>query len=125
MGEENISQEFKIEKIEIRNFFNEKIDPNELINNRHKWVCTTLDYLQHFLILAPAITECVPISAFVYLDSISIGIRSSAVGLTIYATTAAIKKQKKKKKKKHDKRILLAKNKLDSMEVLISKALTD
>ena len=45
MGEENISQEFKIEKIEIRNFFNEKIDPNELINNRHKWVCTTLDYL--------------------------------------------------------------------------------
>ena len=92
MGEENISQEFKIEKIEIRNFFNEKIDPNELINNRHKWVCTTLDYLQHFLILAPAITECVPISAFVYLDSISIGIRSSAVGLTIYATTAAIKK---------------------------------
>ena len=42
--------------------------------------------------LAPAITECVPISAFVYLDSISIGIRSSAVGLTIYATTAAIKK---------------------------------
>ena len=42
--------------------------------------------------------------------------------------TAAIKKYTsviKKKKKKHDKIVLLAKSKLNSMEVLISKALID
>ena len=42
--------------------------------------------------------------------------------------TAAIKKYTsviKKKKKKHDKIVLLAKSKLNSMEVLLSKALID
>ena len=41
---------------------------------------------------------------------------------------AGIKKHKsiiKKKRKKHDKIVLLAKSKLNNIEVLISKALTD
>ena len=60
--------------------------------------------------------------------AISIGITSSAMGLKICAITAGIKKYKsiiKKKKKKHDKIVLLAKSKLNSIEVLISKALID
>ena len=51
---------------------------------------------------------------------------SSAVGIKICAITAGIKKYKsiiKKKKKKHDKIALLGKNKLNTIEVLISKAL--
>ena len=59
---------------------------------------------------------------------IPIGITSSAIGLNICAVTAAIKKYKsmiKKKKKKHDKIVFLAKSKLNSIEVLISKALID
>ena len=53
---------------------------------------------------------------------------SSAIGLKICAITAGIKKYKsiiKKKKKKHDKIVLLAKSKLNSIEVLISKVLID
>ena len=53
---------------------------------------------------------------------------SFAIGLKIYAITAAIKKYKsivKKKKKKHYKITLLAKFKLSCIEVLISKALID
>ena len=49
-------------------------------------------------------------------------------GLKICAITAVIKKYKailKKKKKKHDKIVLLAKTKLNSIEVLICKALID
>ena len=71
-------------------------------------------------------TGCVSISSFASLVNIPIGITSSAVGLKICAITAGIKKYKliiKKKKKKHDKIILLAKAKLNSIEVLISKAL--
>ena len=48
---------------------------------------------------------------------------SPATGLKIYAITAGIKKCKsilKKKRKKHDKIELLAKPKLNSIEVLIS-----
>ena len=44
------------------------------------------------------------------------------------AITAAIKKSKsiiKKNKKKHDKTVLIAKTRLNSIEALISKALND
>ena len=62
------------------------------------------------------------------LVGIPIGITSSAVGLRNCAITAIIKKYKsiiKKKKRKHDKIVLLAKSKLNSIEVLISKASVD
>ena len=98
------------------------------MSRKHKKVCTTLNYIEHFLILASTITGCISISAFASLIGIPIGITSSAIGLKICAITAGIKKYKsiiKKKKKKHDKIVLLAKSKLNSIEVLISKALID
>ena len=91
-------------------------------------VCTTLNYIEHFLILVSAVTGCVSISAFPSLVGIPIVITSSAVGLKICVITAAIKKQKpiiKKKKNKPDKIVLLEKSKLNSTEFLISKALVD
>ena len=98
------------------------------MSRKHKKVCTTLNYIEHFLILASAIAGCISISAFVSLLGIPIGITSSAVGLKICAVTAGIQMYKsivKKKKKKHDKMVLLAKTKLNSIKVLISKALID
>ena len=80
------------------------------------------------LILASIITGCISISAFASLVCIPVGITSSAVGIKIFTITAEIKKYKsilKKKKKKHYKIILLEKDKLNSIEVLISKALID
>ena len=53
---------------------------------------------------------------------------SFAIGLKICAITAGIKHFKsiiKKKKKEHDKIVLLAKSKLNSIEILNSKALID
>ena len=63
-----------------------------------------------------------------FLVDILIGITSSAIGLKICAITAGIKKYKsiiKKKKEKHDKLVLLAKSKLNSIEVLFSNTLID
>ena len=96
------------------------------MSKKHKKVFTTLNYIEHFLILASNITGCVSISDFTSLIGIPIGITSSAIGLKICAITAGIKKYFsiiKKKKKKHDKIALLAKSKLNSIEFLISKAL--
>ena len=98
------------------------------MSKKHKKVCTTLNYIEHFLILPSTITGCISISAFSSFIGIHIGITSSVIGLKICAIAAGIKKYKsifKKKKKKHDKIVLLAKSKLNSIEVLISKALID
>ena len=59
---------------------------------KHKKVCKTLYYIEHLLILPSAITGCFFISAFASLFDISIGIRSSAIGLKACAITGLIKK---------------------------------
>ena len=129
MAEENISQEFRLENItETRNYLIEEINRNQLVSKKHKMVCTTLNYIEHFLILGSTVTGSVSISVYASLVGIPIGITSSAIGLKIFVITAAIKKYKliiKKKKKKPDKTVLLAKSKLNRIEFLISKALID
>ena len=98
------------------------------MSKTHKKVSTTLTYIDHFLILASTITGCVSISAFLSLVDILVEITSSAIGLNIWAIIAGIEKFKliiKKKKKKHDKMIILAKSKLNRVQILISKALID
>ena len=84
--------------------------------------------IENFLIFASTIAASVSIPAFVSLVGITIGVTSSVIGLEICAITAGIKKYQsiiKKKKKKHDKIVLLAKYKLNRIEVLISKTLIE
>ena len=89
------------------------------MSKKHKKFCATL-------ILASTITGCVSISPLPFLVGVPIGITSFAIGLKICVITAAIKKYKSIiKKKKHDNYFLLAKSKLNSIEVLISNALID
>ena len=127
MAEENVSQEFRLKNIdETRNYFLEEIKKNKLLSKKHKKVCTTLNYIEHFLILASTIAGCN--SLFTSLIGIPVGITISAIGLKICAITAGIKKHKsiiKKNKKKHEKIVLLAKYKLSSIEILHYKTLID
>ena len=60
------SQEFRQKNIdETRNYLTEVINRNELMSKKHKKVCTTLNYIEHFFILGSTITGCVSISALV------------------------------------------------------------
>ena len=77
MAEESIGQEIK----ERRNYFIKEIDQNVLMSNKNKLFCTTLNYTQHLFISAFVVTDCISISAFASLLSITIGITSSAIGL--------------------------------------------
>ena len=101
------------------------------MSEKYKETCKNLNYVQHLLILASMVTGCISISAFASLVYVPVGITSSAVGIKICAITAGTKKyksiikKKKKKKKKHDKIVLLGKDKLNTIEVLISKSLID
>ena len=79
-----------------------------LTNSETKRVCTTLNYIEHLLILAATVTGRVSTSTFVSLVGIAIGIMSSAVGLKICSIISGTKTYNsiiKKKNKKHDKRI--------------------
>ena len=129
MIEENIRQEFRLKTVdETRNYFHEEIKKNELMNKKHKKVCTTLNYFEYLLILASTITGCISISDCASLIGIPIGIMSCSIGLKICAITSGIKKHKsiiKKNKKKHYGIVLLTKSKLNNIEVLIFKSLID
>ena len=102
MGEENISQEFRLKNIsETRNYFRKEINQKNL------------NYIEHILILAFAVIKYVSIFAFVSLVDIPVGIASFIVGLIISSITARIKTFKsiiKKKKKKHEKNSVFSKN---------------
>ena len=129
MPTKNMNEEYRLKKTdEIRNYLIEETNRNELISKKHKKVCGVLNYIDNSLIVISTITRCIFISAFGYLVGISIGITSSAIVLNICVITTGFKKYKslnKKNKKEHDKTISLAKSKLNSIEVVISKHLID
>ena len=99
MSEENITQKFTPKNIDkIRNYLIEEINQNELISKKHKTVYRNLNYMEHSIILISTIIGCVFISDFAFLVGVSVGITSSAIEA-------------------------LAKFKLDSVRLLISKTL--
>ena len=80
------------------------------------------------LILASAVTGCVSISEFASLVTIPLNIMYSAKGIKICTITVGIKKYKSmvnKTKNKHDKIVFLKKDKLNHIEVLMSKTLLE
>ena len=98
------------------------------MNKKHRKVCTTLNYIEHILIMTSTITGCISISTFASLLGIRIGIESPAIGLKICAIAAGIRKFRSiitKNRKRHNKIVLLGKSKINRIEVLISKALLD
>ena len=93
MIKQNIGQKFRLKNIyETRNYFFEKIEQNELMGKKLKKVCTTLNYIEHFLILPFTITGCISISAFAPFLGMHVRITSSAVGFKICAMAKGIKK---------------------------------
>ena len=124
---EEASLESRLRKIdETRNYFLDVRKHNDLMSEIYKKTCRYLNYVENFLILSSTITGCVSISEFASLVCVPVGITSSAILIKICANTAGIKKYKSiinKKRKKHDKIVLLGNDKLNTIEVLISKAL--
>ena len=104
------------------------MNQNELMRKKYKKVSRVPSFIEKVLILASAVTEYASISALASLVGSFVPILSSALELKIWAQTAWTKTYKsitKKKIKRHDKIVLLSKTKLNSMKVLISKALIE
>ena len=70
------------------------------MSKKYKKVCTTLNFIEHFLILTSAVTGCSSLSAFAFLIGIPLGLTSSAIGFKICSIAGRIKKYKSIIKKK-------------------------
>ena len=74
----------------MKNYLIEEINQNELISEKHKMICTTLNYIEHFLVVASTITGYVSISAFASLIGITMQIESSVIKINICTKTPGI-----------------------------------
>ena len=84
---------------------------------------TTFNYLDKILIVLSATTGGVSRIAFTSIIGAPVGIASAIFTLIFSLTTEIVKKLlniTRKKKKKHDKILMLAKSKLNSIDTLIS-----
>ena len=126
---EEATLEFRLRKIEeARNYILDVINHNDLMCEKYKKTYKYLNYVENVLILVSTVNGCVLIFAFPSLVCVPVGTTSSRAGMKICTITAGIKKYKsiiKKKKKKYEKIMVLGKDKLNTIEVLISNALID
>ena len=89
------------------------------MSKKRKKVYRVLNYIEPLVILISTVTGCVCISSFASLVGMPIGITSSALRLKVCVITVGMKKYKpkiEKKKEKHNKMLLLAKSKFNSVE---------
>ena len=117
---------YKIKNIE-KYFINEINERKSYSKQLNEYV-TIFDYIDKILIMLSGTTSGISIISFTSVIGTSVGIVSASFTLIFSLSTAIIKKllnMTRNKKKKHDKILMLAESKFNSIETLISQALND
>ena len=112
----------------IEDYFIEEINQKKSCWKKLSKYITIFDYIDKILIVLSATTGGISIISFTSVIGASAGIANACLTLIFSLTTVTIKKLlniTRKKKKKHDKFLILAKSKLNSVEGLMSQALID
>ena len=121
-------QQFRLNKInEIKDYFVAEIKERELMSKRLSKYIASFDYFDKSLIVLSVTTGSISIASFATVVGAPVGMRSVSFSLAFSITTGIVKKLLKttKNKKKHNKIVMLARSKLNSIESKISKALMD
>ena len=127
----NLSEQIKFhqsEIIRIENYFCQEINQRKSHSKKLNKYITAFDCIDKILIVLSAKTGGVSIISFTSVIGAPVGIASASFTLIFSLTTGIVKKLlniTRNKKKKHDKILMLAKSKLNSIETLISQALID
>ena len=120
---------FRLDEIsKIENYFIEEINQRKSCSQKLNKYITTFDYIDKMLFVLNAASSGVSIISFTRIIGAPVGIASASFSLIFSLTTGIVKKVlniTRKKKKKHNKILMLAKSKLNSIETLISQALID
>ena len=120
---------FRLNEItKIENYFNSEINQRKLCSKKLSKFVTAFDYIDKILIVLSAATGGVCIVSHTIVVGAPVGIESAGFTIVFSLATGIIKKllsTTRNKKKKHDKILMLAKSKLNSIETLVSQALID
>ena len=119
--------QFRLNKInEIKDYFVAEIKERELMTKRLSKYIASFHYFDKSLIVLSVTTGIISIASFVTAIGIPVRMMSASCSLAFSVTTEIIKKLLKttrNKKKKHNKIVMLARSKLNSIESKISEAL--
>ena len=120
---------FRINEIrKIENYFNSEISQRKNASKKLSKYVSAFDYIDKIFIVLSATTGGVCIISHATVVGTPLGIASAGFTFVFSLATGIIKKLLKptrNKKKKHDKILMLAESKLDSIETLVSEALID
>ena len=120
---------YRLDEInKIRDYFNNEIKERKNIIKKLNKYLVSFDYLDKIFITLSASFGTLSIASYASVVGISAGIRGASLTLVFTIGTGISKsllKLTKKRKKKHNKIILLAKNKLNMIDTLLSSALND
>ena len=120
------NQQFRLNKIsEIEEYFIAEIKERALISKKLSKYVSFFDYFDKSLIVLAVTSGGVSIASFATAIGARIGITSASFSLAFSLCTGLVKKLLKatKKKKKHNRIVMLARSKLNSIEGKISEAL--
>ena len=123
------ANKYRLDEInKIRDYFNNEIkERKDVIKKLNKYL-VSFDYLDKIFIALPASFGTLSIASYASVVGTPAGIAGSSLTL-IFTIGAGISKSllnvTKKIKKKHNKIIVLAKNKLNMIDTLLSSALND
>ena len=123
----NDQQQFKLNSTnEIKDYFIAEIKERELMSKRCSKYISFFYYIDKSLFVLSVTTGSIFITSFATVIGAPVRIVSSRFCLPFSAFTGILKKllkTTKNKKKKHDKDVMLARSKLNSIESKISEAL--
>ena len=121
------NQQFKLNKInEIKDYFIAKIKERELMSKRFSKCIASFDYLDKSLTILSATSGSISIASFAIVIGAPVGIASASLSLAFSLSTGLLNfflKTTRNKKKKHNKIVILARSKLNSIESKISETL--
>ena len=112
----------------VENYFYQEINQRKSCSKKLSKYVAAFDYIDKILIVLSATTGGVSICSFTSVVGAPVGIASASFTLIFSLTTGISKKLLSitiNKKKKHNKILMLAKSKLNSIETVISQAMTD
>ena len=120
-------QQLRVNKInEIKDYFVAEIKERKLMSKRLSKYIASFDYFYKSLIVLSVTTGSISIASFATVIGAPVGMMSASCSLAFSITTGFVKKFLKtirNKKKKHNKIVMLARSKLNSIESKISEAL--
>ena len=123
------TNKYRLDEInKIRDYFNNEIkERKDIIKKLNKYL-VSFDYLNKIFITLSASFGTLSIASYASVVGIPAGITGASLTLVFTIGTDVSKsllKVTKKRKKKHNKIIVLAKNKLNTIDTLLSSALND